>query len=254
MGVQNDSELTQLIEAERRHGVFLTVLGFGRGNLQDAKMEALADQGNGNFAYIDGMDELRKVLGTEVGATLVTIAKDVKIQVEFNPALVSRYRLIGYENRLLAARDFNDDTKDAGEIGAGHAVTALYELEPASAESNPEVDPLKYQAARTPSPAATEPELMTVKIRYKAPTGDVSKLISAVVPAEVHAFAQASLDTRWAATVAGFGMLLRDSPHLGTLTWSSLLDQARESVGRDRAGRRAQMIDLIGRARDLRPG
>ena len=254
MGVQNDSELTQLIEAERRHGVFLTVLGFGRGNLQDAKMEALADQGNGNFAYIDGMDELRKVLGTEVGATLVTIAKDVKIQVEFNPALVSRYRLIGYENRLLAARDFNDDTKDAGEIGAGHAVTALYELEPASAESNPEVDPLKYQAARTPSPAATEPELMTVKIRYKAPTGDVSKLISSAVPAGARAFAQASLDTRWAATVAGFGMLLRDSPHLGTLTWSSLLDQARESVGRDRAGRRAQMIDLIGRARDLRPG
>lgn len=251
VGVSSEAELVQLIEEERESGVFLTVLGFGRGNLQDAKMEQLADKGNGHFAYIDGYDELRKVLVREVGSTLVTIAKDVKIQVEFNPARVGSYRLIGYENRVLASRDFNDDQKDAGEIGAGHAVTALYEIVPAGAAATPEVDPLRYQAPRAPTPAAGSAELMTVKIRYKRPDGDTSRLLSWAVGGEAVPFARASVDTRWAAGVAGFGMLLRESPHKGDLGWGWVLATAREAMGADAGGYRHQFVSLVESARSM---
>lgn len=247
VGVNSEAELTQLIEGERSSGVFLSVLGFGRGNLQDAKMELLADKGNGNYAYIDGYPELKKVLGEQIGATLVTIAKDVKIQVEFNPTHVGSYRLLGYENRVLAHRDFNDDTKDAGEIGAGHTVTALYEIVPTATSA--EVDPLKYQAPRTTTVAATTDELMTIKLRYKDPTGDVSKLSSFAVHDRGGTFAQASADTRWAAVVAGFGMMLRDSPNKGTVTWAWVRDNAREALGPDASGYRAGFLKMIEDAR-----
>src|SRR5581483_3956428 len=172
VGVTSEGELVRLIEQERKTGVFLTVLGFGEGNLKDSTMESLADKGNGNYAYIDSMEEARKVLVREAGATLVTVAKDVKLQLEFNPARVKGYRLVGYEDRVLADRDFNDDTKDAGDMGAGHHVTAFYEIVPASAASpvaSPAVDPLKYQTDRQPAGASASNELLTVKIRYKPP-------------------------------------------------------------------------------------
>ena len=251
VGTTSDAELVDLIEEERKSGVFLTVLGVGRGNLQDAKMEQLADKGNGNYAYIDSISEMKKVLGTEVGSTLVTIAKDVKIQVEFNPAQVSAYRLIGYENRLLAARDFDDDTKDAGEIGAGHTVTALYEVVPATTRVAAEVAPLTYQGARAPTERSASGELLTVKLRYKEPTGDTSKLLSFPVHDEGSSFAAASADTRWAATVAGFGMLLRDSPQKGELSWAWVRDTGREALGADPGGYRAELLSLIDKARGL---
>ena len=185
VGVTSQDELVRLIEEERASGIFLSVLGVGTGNLKDSTMEKLADKGNGNYAYLDSLHEARKVLVREAGATLTTIAKDVKIQVEFNPKAVAAYRLIGYENRVLRNEDFNDDKKDAGEIGAGHSVTALYEIVPAGAEVDaPSVDPLRYQqstAIRRAQPAASE--LATVKVRYKAPDGDASRLITTVVQA-----------------------------------------------------------------------
>ena len=175
VGVTNSGELTRLIEEKARTGVFLSVLGFGTGNFNDAGLEALADRGNGNYAYIDGIREARKVLVQEVGGTLFTIAKDVKFQVEFNPVEVTAYRLIGYENRILRDQDFNDDTKDAGEIGAGHTVTALFEVVPDGVEINvPGVDPLRYQAPTRPSTEAGSGEMLRVKIRYKEPDGDQS--------------------------------------------------------------------------------
>src|SRR5690606_25112005 len=171
----SQGDLVRLIERKRQTGVFLSVLGFGRGNLKDYTMEQLADKGNGNYAYIDSGAEAHKVLVEQAGATLMTIAKDVKIQVEFNPAEIAAYRLVGYENRTLAHRDFNDDTKDAGEIGAGHTVTALYEVVPVGQGTAPEVDPLKYQdEGGALRPAAGSGELMTVKLRYKQPTGSTS--------------------------------------------------------------------------------
>jgi Ca-activated chloride channel family protein len=254
VGTTSDAELVQLIETQRESGVFLTVLGFGRGNLQDAKMEQLADKGNGNYAYIDDFSEVQKVLGEQAGGTLVTIAKDVKIQVEWNPSRVSRYRLIGYENRVLAARDFNDDHKDAGEIGAGHSVTALYEVVPATEAPAREVDPLRYQADRVATRAAAGDELLTIKLRYKEPDGDVSKLSSFSVKDAVIPFARASADTRWAAAVAGFGMLLRDSPAKGTATWALVADLAREALGPDPGGYRAEMVRLVAKARTLKAG
>ena len=253
VGTSSDAEMVQLIEKQRSSGVFLTVLGFGRGNLQDAKMEQLADKGNGNYAYIDGYGELQKVLGEEIGSTLVTIAKDVKIQVEWNPALVGAWRLIGYENRVLADRDFADDGMDAGEIGAGHAITALYEVVPAASGVVPEVGPLKYQAGRDSTLAAASGELFTVRLRYKEPEGELSKLLSFPVRDVGNSFANASIDTRWAAAVAGFGMLLRDSPHMGELDWGWVSDTGREALGRDKGGYRAEMLSLVEKARSIRP-
>jgi Ca-activated chloride channel family protein len=252
VGTTSEGELTRLIESERKHGVFLTVLGFGMGNLKDSTMEKLANRGNGNYAYIDSIEEARKVLVKEAGATLVTVAKDVKIQVEFNPATVAGYRLIGYENRLLRDQDFNDDTKDAGEIGAGHAVTALYEIVPVGTDvPAPAVDKLKYQKPLERFGRITN-EAATVKVRYKAPDADISKLIVHIVPDGKPPFAQTSNDFRWATAVAGFGMLLRESPNKGALTWDDVLATARGSIGSDAEGYRKELIKLVEDARKLK--
>jgi Ca-activated chloride channel family protein len=222
VGETSDGELERLIEERRRDGIFLTVLGFGSGNLKDSKMELLADKGNGNYAYIDTIAEARKSLVQELGATLLTVARDVKIQVEFNPAMVGAYRLIGYENRLLRAEDFNNDVKDAGELGAGHSVTALYEIVPPGGDvPNGSVDPLKYQTRA----AAASAELATVKLRYKAPDGDTSRLMTRTV---ADTPGEPSENFRLASSVAQLGMLLRDSPHKGQATFDTIPPVAAE--------------------------
>ncbi len=250
VGVTSQDELVRLIEEERATGVFLSVLGVGTGNLKDSTMEKLADKGNGNYAYLDSLHEARKVLVREAGATLTTIAKDVKIQVEFNPKAVAAYRLIGYENRVLRNEDFNDDRKDAGEIGAGHSVTALYEIVPAGAEVEaPSVDPLRYQQTRDPTRAAGTSELATVKVRYKAPDGDTSRLITAVVQARPGAM---SPNLGFASAVAEFGMLLTGSEHRGRASYESALTRARTFRGSDSEGYRAEFVRLLELASGLR--
>jgi Ca-activated chloride channel homolog len=251
VGTSSKSELVDLVKRHAKSGVFLSVLGFGRGNLKDAMMEAIADKGNGNYAYIDSVREARKVLSDEFGGTLITIAKDVKLQVEFNPAHVAGYRLIGYENRMLAARDFNDDKKDAGELGAGHTVTALYEIVPAGQRvPNAVVDPLKYQTPPAQASAADSDDLLTIKLRYKKPSGATSKLMSRTVQLP-KADTSTSASFRWASAVAAFGMLLRDSPHRGNATWDSVIDLATSAVGTDRSGQRMEMVVLAKEARRL---
>ena len=253
VGVTNSGELTRLIEEKARTGVFLSVLGFGTGNFNDAGLEALADRGNGNYAYIDGIREARKVLVQEVSGTLFTIAKDVKFQVEFNPVEVTAYRLIGYENRVLRDQDFNDDTKDAGEIGAGHTVTALFEVVPAGVEINvPGVDPLRYQAPTRPSTEAGSGEMLRVKIRYKEPDGDQSQLIEAPFTDSGQSLEAASSDYRFASAVAAFGMILRKSPYKGSATFDSVVAIAESSQGTDPEGYRAEFLDLVRRARAIR--
>ena len=250
VGASSDSEMIRLIEDKREDGTFLTVLGFGTGNLQDAKMEQIADHGNGNFAYIDSELEARKVLVTEMGGTLLTVAKDVKIQVEFNPARVAAYRLIGYENRLLDAQDFNDDSKDAGELGAGHTVTALYEIVPVGIETPaeiPTVDPLRYQRDPRRQIADNE-ELLFVKLRYKEPMGDVSQLVTRSVADVTH---ETSDDFRFAAAVAAWGMLLRNSEHCGDMSLADVARMARGAVGGDPEGYRADFLDLLDTARSM---
>lgn len=254
VGLTSDGELTRLIEEKREHGVFLTVLGVGRGNYQDAKMEQLADKGNGNYAYLDDIMEAQKVLVKEMGGTLLTIAKDVKLQVEFNPARVSSYKLIGYENRVLAAQDFNDDKKDAGELGSGHTVTALYEIVPAGVKDDalPSVDPLRYQAPAAPAPeASASGELLTVKFRYKKPDETASRLLSRPLADEDRAWAQASPDFKFAASAAGFGMMLRHSKTKGSLTYDKVRAMAQEGLGNDEDGYRAEMVRLIAKAKLL---
>ena len=244
--------MVRLIEKERESGVFLTVLGFGTGNLKDSKMEQIADHGNGNFHYVDGLLEARKVLVEEMGGTLLTLAKDVKLQIEFNPARVAGYRLIGYENRLLADEDFNDDTKDAGELGAGHTVTALYEVVPAgtAVPGDPDVDALRYRPqADDPPPSDFEDEMLYVKVRYKDPGGSKSKLLERAV---ADRSATPSTDFRFAAAVAGFGMLLRDSDHAGILTLDDVVTLAEEGKGDDPRGYRGEFIRLVEATRDLR--
>lgn len=250
IGPSSDSELRRLIERKREEGTFLTVLGFGTGNYQDAKMEQLADHGNGNFAYIDDVVEARKVLVTEMGGTLHTIAKDVKIQVEFNPARVQAYRLIGYENRLLAAEDFANDKKDAGELGAGHTVTALYEVIPVGAELDVDVynaDSLRYQTPPARRGVTDSSELLFVKLRYKRPGEHESTLLSVPVQDEV---GQPSVDLRFASAVAAFGMILRDSPY-GAATWSDVARWAREGLGEDPHGYRGEFLRLVDVARHV---
>lgn len=251
VGITSRDALERLIETERESGVFLSVLGVGTGNLGDATMEALADRGNGNYAYLDSLREARKVLLEEAAATLVTIAKDVKIQVEFNPAAVAAYRLIGYENRLLKKEDFNDDRKDAGEIGEGHTVTALYEIVPVGqAVPGPSVDPLKYQrTAPAPVVTASADELMTVKVRYKASDGDESRLLSVAVPNRV---APMSPTLAFASAVAEFGLVLRGSPHAGGATLSAAAERARRARGDDDHGYRAEFVSLVEMADGLR--
>ncbi|HEX2678174.1 MAG TPA: VWA domain-containing protein [Polyangiales bacterium] len=259
VGTTSEGELVRLIEKERKSGIFLTVLGFGRGNVNDSGMEALADHGNGNYAYIDSIAEAHKVLVREAGSTLVTVAKDVKLQIEWNPTRVQSYRLIGFENRMLAARDFNDDAKDAGEMGAGHTVTALYEVVPlvandGSAGAPATVDPLRYQHERAPSVAAASDELLTIKIRYKRPDADDSRLFSRAVRDESTAFSATSDDFRWATAVAGFGMLLRDSEHKGNATLAMVQAIAHDAVGSDPSGERHELIGMMKQAGSLGVG
>ena len=238
--------MERLVEEKRAGGVFLTVLGFGMGNYQDAKMELLADRGNGNYAYIDNLSEARKVLVSEFGGTLFTIAKDVKLQVEFNPALVKAYRLIGYENRLLNDEDFNDDRKDAGELGAGHTVTAMYELIPAgSPEGVPTTDALKYQQQKINERAQASDEWLTLKLRYKEPSGKVSRRVEEVLKGAPVAIDQTSDNFRYAAAVAGFGMLLRDSEYRGNFTFDRVAQMARQAKGQDIEGYRQEFIRMV---------
>ncbi len=255
IGVSSDGELTRLIEERRRDGIFLTVLGFGMGNYKDGKMEKLADKGNGNYYYIDTEREAKKVMVQELGSTLFTIAKDVKLQIEFNPAEVKAYRLIGYENRKLNKEDFNDDTKDAGELGAGHTVTAFYEIIPASSteEIGSSVDPLKYQTApAAPAASSGSGEVMTVKLRYKEPNADTSRLIARAVTAADIA-SSPSANYQFASAVAEFGMLLRNSPFKAQASFASVLSRAQAARGQDAFGYRQEFIDLVTRAQGLVP-
>ena len=243
VGVTSRDELERMISRERESGVYLTVLGFGMGNYHDDTMEILADKGNGNYSYIDSLLEARKVLVKERTSTLFTLANDVKLQVEFNPALVGAYRLIGYENRILADEDFQDDKKDAGEIGVGHTVTALYELYPVGSPAIPQVDSLKYQS-KSPAPGSAA-ELLTVKLRYKPLEAKDSLLISQAVMAADRALATTSDDFRFAASVAGFGMLLRHTEPPPALTYPLLLELAKNSRGKDSEGYRSEFIRLL---------
>jgi len=251
VGASSDSEMVRLIEKERDSGVFLTVLGFGTGNLKDSKMEQIADHGNGNFHYVDNLLEARKVLVEEMGGTLLTLAKDVKLQIEFNPKRAAGYRLIGYENRLLDDEDFADDTKDAGELGAGHTVTALYEVVPIGVPVPREggADSLRYQERPAdPLPSGDfDDELMYVNIRYKDPDGDKSKLLASAVE---DAPASPSEDFRFAAAVAGFGMLLRESAHAGKYTLDDVIALAKKSRGDDERGYRGEFVRLVETVRD----
>jgi len=253
VGTTSTAALERMVEERAKSGVFLSVLGFGRGNLNDAMMEKISNKGNGNYAYIDGIAEARKVLVEQIGGTLVMIAKDVKIQIEFNPALAVAYRLIGYENRILAAEDFNDDRKDAGEIGAGHTVTALYEVVPPGVEIDlPTVDPLKYQApARLSESPPAANELLTLKLRYKKPDADESKLLRFAVTDADASFGQAGGELQFATAVASFGMLLRNSQHRGTATYDAVLEIATASKGPDEHGYRSEFLKMVRRAKAL---
>ena len=255
VGVTSPGELVRLIEEKAKSGVFLTVLGFGMGNYKDTTAESLADKGNGNYAYIDTIAEGQKVLVEQMSGTLVTIAKDVKVQVEFNPAQASAYRLIGYENRLLNKEDFNNDQKDAGDIGAGHTVTALYEVVPVGVSLDaPGVDPLKYQRPTQLSRAADSDELLTLKLRYKEPDGETSKLMTATVTDAGRRYAQASEDFKFASAVAAFGMVLRDSPHKGTASFDSAWELAKQGQGRDAEGYRDEFVKLVEIAKAIQNG
>lgn len=252
VGVTNQGDLVRLIEEKAKSGVFLSVLGFGMGNIKDSTLEKLADKGNGNYAYIDTLNEARKVLVEEMGATLVTIAKDVKIQVEFNPAQAQAYRLIGYENRILNQQDFNNDAKDAGDMGAGHTVTALFEVIPPGVPASlPTVDALKYQPSALDHKSQFG-DMLNVKIRYKEPTGDVSRLMEIPVFDRHLTFNTADDDFRFAAAVASFGMVLRDSPYKGLSSLSMVLELAVASMRRDPNGYRSEFVQLVKKAEAVR--
>ncbi len=253
IGASSDDDMVRLIEKERTKGIYLSVLGFGMGNYKDSKMEQLADKGNGNYAYIDGINEAKKVLVNEFGGTLFTIAKDVKLQIEFNPTKVAGYRLIGYEDRLLNKEDFNDDKKDAGELGSGHTVTALYEIVPAGTKSEflKSVDPLKYQKNNSKTTSTFNDEILTVKFRYKEPDKDISELI-------VHPVTDKSIDInstsdnfRFATSVAGFAMLLRNSQFKGSSSYTQVIALANGSLGNDKEGYRKEFVSLVRKAAKL---
>jgi len=256
VGITDQSQLVKIIQDKAKSGVFLTTLGVGTDNYKDALMQKLADKGNGNYAYLDTLEEAQKVLIDQMSGTLVTIAKDVKIQVEFNPVQVAAYRLIGYEKRMLRKEDFNNDKKDAGEIGAGHTVTALYEIVPAGGEipaSN--VDPLKYQPTVEEKPeryvADSSKELLTLKLRYKQPDGDRSRLLEFPVTDSGKSFARASTDFKFATAVAEFGMLLRGSEFAGNATYGSVLELAQAAKGTDAEGYRSEFLTLVKTAQRL---
>ena len=252
VGTTSESELVDLIEDKAKSGVFLSVLGLGGGNYNDSTLEKLADKGNGNYAYIDSIREARKVLVEQATGTLMTIAKDVKIQVEFNPAQVAAFRLIGYENRVLAHQDFNDDKKDAGEIGADHTVTALYEVVPAGgAVPTIKGDELKYQARPQPTPAAASGELLTVKLRYKQPSGTTSQLLETAVRDGGGKIEGANAEFRFTAAVAEFGMLLRDSPYKGRSSFQQVINLASDSK---RSEAMREFSELVKKAQQLKAG
>ncbi|MBC6110726.1 von Willebrand factor type A domain-containing protein [Pedobacter fastidiosus] len=246
VGANSDLEMQKLIEEKRKSGVFLTVLGYGMGNYKDSKMEILADKGNGNYAYIDNLTEARKVLVNEFGGTLFTVAKDVKLQIEFNPAKVQSYRLIGYENRLLNKEDFNDDKKDAGEIGSGHTVTALYEIIPIGIKDDlsGSVDDLKYQKTSKVKSADSE-EILTVKLRYKEPSGNKSKLLVKGINDNTLGFNATSDNFRFAAAVAEFGMILRKSSFKQNATFEQVITLAENAKGKDKEGYRSEFLSLV---------
>ncbi len=248
VGVSSEGELTRLVEEKAKSGVALTVLGLGMGNYKDSMLEKLADKGNGNYAYLDALSEAKKVLVEQASGTLVTIAKDVKLQVEFNPARVQAYRLIGYENRMLRSEDFNDDKKDAGDLGAGHTVTALYEVVPFGEKVElPAVDPLKYQPSRAAPEVAGSDELMTVKLRYKAPEGETSRMLSFAITDK--GVSEPSTEAQFVAGVVEFGLLLRDSPHKGSANWNQALELARAGAGDDQY--RREFLELVKKAQSL---
>ena len=247
VGQSSQGELVRLIEGKRDKGIFLSVLGFGTGNYKDARMEQLADNGNGNYAYIDNIQEARKVLVTEMQSNLFTIAKDVKLQIEFNPIHVKEYRLVGYENRLLNDEDFNDDKKDAGEMGPGHTVTALYEIIPAHAEDgqSTSIDPLKYQESNVTASAKNDPDMMTIKLRYKEPDADKSKLFQLATRDADKSLNDASENFRFSSAVASFGMMLRDSKYKGDANYDNITELAQGALGDDKQGYRKEFLTLI---------
>ncbi|WP_407521064.1 von Willebrand factor type A domain-containing protein [Lacibacter sp. MH-610] len=246
VGISSDGELERMIEEERKSGVFLTVLGYGMGNYKDNKMQKLADKGNGNHAYIDGMNEAKKVLVNEFGGTLFTIAKDVKLQIEFNPSIVAGYRLIGYENRMLNKEDFNNDKKDAGDLGSGHTVTAIYEIIPAGVEDEflEDVDELKYQQHKKTKKGSAR-EMMTIKFRYKSPEAETSKLIVHTVADTITALQNTSENFRFACAVVQFGMLLRNSEFKGNASYERVIQLANSSLGKDEEGYRKEFVKLV---------
>jgi Ca-activated chloride channel family protein len=251
VGISSDDELVDLIEKERQSGIFLSVLGYGMGNYKDNKMQQLADKGNGNHNYIDNLNEAKKVLVNEFGGTLFTIAKDVKLQIEFNPAMVNAYRLIGYENRVLADEDFNDDKKDAGELGSGHTVTALYEIIPAEVQDTfiRKVDKLKYTPKKETT--ATGKEVMNIKLRYKQPESEISKLITFPVADDNKTWQQASDNFKFSAAVAEFGLLLRESSFKQNSSYEQTITMGRDATGTDENGYRSEFIKLVKNAASL---
>lgn len=250
VGVSSIDGLEKLIETERKSGVFLTVLGYGMGNYKDNRMQVLAEKGNGNHAYIDNLQEANKILVNEFGGTVYTVAKDVKLQVEFNPAQVQAYRLVGYESRMLRDEDFNDDTKDAGEMGAGHTVTALYEIVPVGVEfeHGKNIDPLKYQANDSENKNQSK-ELLTVKMRYKLPDESVSKILEKVLIDNKSG--QTSTDFRFASAVAMFGQLIRNSEYKGDATFDKVMALAKNAYGEDEQGYRREFVRLVDTAKGL---
>jgi len=247
IGVSSESELQQIVEEKRKSGVYLSVLGFGMGNYKDNKMETLSDKGNGNYAYIDNLQEAQKVFVSEFGGTLFTIAKDVKLQLEFNPKFVKGYRLIGYENRMLKNEEFHDDKKDAGEMGSGHTVTALYEIIPAGIESAylAKVDELKYQKTTEPTSASQSDELVTIKLRYKQPDSETSRLFEVPVRDTHTPFARTSDNFRFAVSVAEWGLLLRKSEFKGAATYAQVIQTAQNALAKDPEGYRSEFVRLV---------
>ncbi len=247
VGPNSDEDMEQLIIKERESKVAISIMGFGMGNLKDSKMETMADKGNGNYAYIDNITEARKAFVTEFGGTLFTVAKDVKIQIEFNPAKVQAYRLLGYEDRMLNKEDFNNDRKDAGDMGSGHTVTALYEIVPAGIKDDyaGSVDPLKYQKA-LPAPSGNgSDEMVTIKFRYKQSGSEASKMSLVTVKDTPKEFNATTADFRFASAVAEFGMLLRDSQFKQQSTFDQAISIAKAAKGEDQEGYRSEFVRLV---------
>jgi Ca-activated chloride channel family protein len=248
VGPSSDAEMARLVETYRDKGIAITVLGFGMGNYKDSKSEIIADKGNGNYFYIDDITEAQKTLVDNMAATMYTIAKDVKIQVEFNPAYVDSYRLIGYENRLLNNQDFEDDTKDAGELGAGHTVTAVYQIVPSNGASGGKK--LKYQDTKL-SEASASGELVTVKFRFKKPGENKSREIVKTIMNDPKSFSEASQDFKFTASVAGWGMLLRGSKYKGNLDYDRVIEIASANTGNDKNGYRSEFVHLVKQSKAL---